>query len=252
MKKHFSFLIIIMALVFTACVPHEKILYFADLKDQQQGELSLPESPPYTLSHGDIVNISINSNSKETNAYLMPPQGADPGSYGSSAYRVSEAGTVELPLVGEVLLAGKTLEEAEAFLKEQLRTFVQMPVVNMRLLNFKVSVLGEVANPGLYEVSTTQLSLLDALALAGDLTLFGKRDNILIIRNSGQEKKFFRVNLNNSAALNAKEYYLHNNDVIYVEPSKGKSAGDDNLYRVVPIIVSSLTLVVVMVGLFQN
>ena len=95
------------------------------------------------------------------------------------------------------------------------------------------------------------MSITEALGLAGDLTLYGKRSNVLVIRQNGENKRFFRVNLNEASTLTGPEYHLHTGDVIYVEPTKGRTSADDNIYRILPLVLSSLTFVAVVIGLVR-
>jgi polysaccharide export outer membrane protein len=136
-------------------------------------------------------------------------------------------------------------------LREALLSYVQKPSVNVRLVSFRITVLGEVRMPGVYGVPDGKVNVLEAIGYAGDLTIYGKRDNVLVIRNMGDEKQYIRINLNHSDALAGQAYYLQNNDVVYIEPSRGKTSGDDNVYRLLPLVLSGLTFIVVILSLTQ-
>jgi polysaccharide biosynthesis/export protein len=139
-------------------------------------------------------------------------------------YTVNDSGEVNMPIIGDVKLAGLTRSEAVTLLKNKLSKYIVNPGVNVNFANFRVTVLGEVARPGSFIVPSERLTLLDALGLAGDLTIKGKRENIIIIRESNNQKEQFVVDLTSQAVLNSPAYYLAQNDVIYVEPNSAQVA----------------------------
>ncbi|MEM9052618.1 MAG: SLBB domain-containing protein, partial [Bacteroidota bacterium] len=132
-----------------------------------------------------------------------------------------------------------------------LLDYVQKPIVNLRQSDFKITILGEVNAPGVYEIPTGEATVLEALGYAGDLTVYGQRENVLVIHDDGIEKSFHRLNLNDSGVLESDQFYLQNNDVVYVQPSKGFTSKDDNIYRILPLVISSLTFVAVVISLNQ-
>lgn len=239
-----------MALI-VGCVPHKDITYFNDLQDSVEGEIQIPEPPEITLQPNDIVEIDITSVSQEANNYFIKGGSAVDKEYAGNTYQLSTSGIVVIPLIGEVNLKDKRPEEAEELIKIELLKYLQSPTVNVRLVSFQVTVLGEVNNPGVYEIPDSKATILEALGYAGDLTIYGKRGNVLLIRNDKDEKKYFRIDLNDSSFLNSPNFYVRNNDVIYIEPSKGKTSADDNAYRILPLIISTLTFVVVLISLSQ-
>lgn len=139
-------------------------------------------------------------------------------------YTVDEKGNISLPLVGEVKIAGLTRREAIELLKEKVSRYVVNPSVNLNFTNFRVSVLGEVLRPGSFIIPTERITVLDALGMAGDLTIKGKRENILVIRETNGQKETFRLDLTNQSTLNSPAYYLAQNDVVYVEPNSAQVA----------------------------
>src|SRR5699024_1514139 len=125
---------------------------------------------------------------------------------------------------GKVKLAGLTTFQAQDLIKQKASVVYATPNVQVRFANFKVTILGDVTRPAAYTLSNERVSVLDALGLAGDLTIFGKRENVLLIRDDNGKKDFARLNLNSKDLFNSPYYYLKQNDVIYVEPNKGKAA----------------------------
>ncbi len=247
MKNVYVFFLI--SLFAASCVPHKKVVYFDDIGEGSV--LNMPAPPEIYLKPSDLVEINITSISQETNAFFMKTGATSDGKYAPNVYQISGDGTIDIPLIGKVALSGKTAEESQEHLRELLLEYVQKPSVNVRLVSFRITILGEVRAPGVYEIPDSRVSILEAIGRAGDLTIFGKRDNILLIRNIGDEKRSFRIDLSDSDVLNSEMFYLQNNDVLYIEPSRGKTAGDDNVYRLLPLVLSGLTFVAVIISLTQ-
>lgn len=143
-------------------------------------------------------------------------------------YLVNKDGNIDVPILGLINVTGLTLDEAKAKISRRASEFYVKPNVNVRLANFRVTVIGEVARPGAYIVNEERVSVLDALALSGDLTIYAKRENVMLIRQDGDaNKKIVRMNLNDVNMMNSPYFYLRQGDVIYVEPGKGKAAATD-------------------------
>ncbi|HVS93669.1 MAG TPA: hypothetical protein VHE59_16635, partial [Mucilaginibacter sp.] len=120
------------------------------------------------------------------------------------------------------------------------------PTVNVRFLNYKISVLGEVLHPSVYVIPNESITLPEALSLAGDMTIFGRRDNVLVIRDEEGKKVFGRIDLTTRDVYNSPFYYLHANDVVYVEPSRGRIAQTDKIYQILPIVLSALSFIAII------
>ena len=247
MKPLFS--LILLGVFLVSCVSHKEVTYFNDLDNRNEGVLNMPNAPVLHLQPNDVVEVSISSISKDANEYFQKGGSDIDHKYAGNTYQIASDGSIDLPLVGKVIIGGMPNQEAEALIRDALLTYLQKPSVNIRLVSFEITVLGEVKMPGVYAIADGRVTVLEALGYAGDLTIFGKRDNILVIRNSDAGKAYFRINLNSSDVLNSDKFYLQNNDVVYVEPSKGLTSRDDNAYRIVPLILSTLTFVVVIIGL---
>ncbi|MGB0916229.1 MAG: polysaccharide biosynthesis/export family protein, partial [Flavobacteriales bacterium] len=163
-------------------------------------------------------------------------------------YLVDASGNIEMPLIGLVNVAGLTSEVAKIGINDKLQKYLINPTINLRIRNFKVTVLGEVKTPGVYTIPNEKITLIEAIGLAGDLTIFGKRVDVLVIREQGGERKFYKVDLRSKEFFESDFYYLHSNDIVYVEPGKGKIASADAWYRILPIVFSGLTAL----GLFLS
>ena len=140
-------------------------------------------------------------------------------------YLIDSNNNINFPSLGNVTVGGLPKAEAEELLNKKLAKYIINPSVNIRILNFKISVQGEVTKPGTYNINSERITIIEAISLAGDLTVYGKRDNVLVIREENGEKKVFRVDLKSADFLNSPSYYLHQNDVVYVEPNKTKING---------------------------
>ena len=151
------------------------------------------------------------------------------------------SGNIEMPLIGEVEVAGKPTQVAKAEIKERLQQYLNNPTVNLRIRNFKVTVLGEVQNPGVYTIPNEKITLVEALGLAGDMTIFARRINVLVIREESDKRQFVKLDLTSKEFFESDYYYLYSNDILYVEPGKGKFASADAWYKILPIVFSGLT-----------
>jgi len=162
---------------------------------------------------------------------------------------VSAEGTIKFPVLGTIQAAGLTKIQLEQSIANSLteKKLLTDPIVNVRFLNFRVTVLGEVARPTTINVGNEKISILEALGLAGDLTIYGKRDNVLLIREDGPNKIIHRIDLNSEKILNSPYYYLKTNDVVYVEPNKTKVASTSRTQQLLPIILSGLSFIAIIV-----
>lgn len=223
-----------------SCTSQKKITYFQPLSDSTDSEVAAIVNPyKEVVQKGDILSIKVNSLSPEASQFFNP---YDPTrtttEITTEGYQVDNEGNIELPLVGVVQVEGLSFTEIKKKLKVELEKYLQNPTVSIRFLNFRVTVLGEVNRPGVLPITTGRVSLPEALALAGDLTIFGKRDNILLIRETGDKREFVRIDINNREFFASNYYYLQNNDVLYIEPGKNKKINADTFFKIAPWIVS--------------
>ncbi|WP_445457181.1 polysaccharide biosynthesis/export family protein [Flavobacterium sp. HNIBRBA15423] len=193
-----------------------------------QNEEATNSYEPY-LQADDVLLLIISSENPEIAApYNLKSISLDDnfdeskGNDKIQTYIIDTNGNIEIPILGSIHLAGLTKTEAVLKIKEELKEHVKDAVVNLRILNFKISVLGEVSKPGSYAVKSERITILEALSLAGDLTIYGKRNNILLIREQNGNKIMERIDITKSDFINSPYYYLSQNDVVYVEPNKTK------------------------------
>ena len=242
------------------CRSQKEITYFQDANGTGVDSLGTPLGTGNLgvyepqIRHNDILKIYITSINKEASSFFNPLMNPDSKVDEAKAYGylVDAKGAIELPVVGQVMVEGLTISQIRDTLRKKLSKYLEKPSVRVIFENFKVSVLGEVAHPGVYAVTNERLTIPEALGLAGDLTIYAQRNNLLVIREENGKRQYGRVDLTRRDVFDSPYYFLHPNDVVYVEPGRGKTALSDNFYRVVPIVLSTLTLISVLIIRFEK
>jgi len=213
------------------------------------------------IKYGDILSLSVVPLDQMSNLYQAPVAGGvaytsqttqlSPPPSGNT-FTVDKNGIVEIPLIGKVNLSGLTIDDAKELLREKYAIFYKSFTINLSFINHQITVLGEVARPGNYIMQTDQMTIFDALGLAGDITVYGKKDNVLLLRDSsGNKKHLVRLNLNSESILKSPYYYLKESDVVYVEPSKAKMASTD-AYKARNLAILSTVLSFVLIILLRT
>lgn len=245
------YLFVLAACFATACVNTRKAVYFDGLNDSTiSSNTPLPES---IIQNNDLLSISVSSLNPDASAAFNAPNGSGQSGNGYSnlpqGYLVSLDGTIQFPFLGNLKAAGLTKEQLKESIRKKLvdQKLLIDPIVSVRFLNFRVTVLGEVKNPSVITVPNEKISFLEAIGLAGDLTIYAKRNNILIIREEDGNKIIKRLNLNSNDLLSSPYYYLKSNDVVYVEPNKSRIASSGRGQQWIPILFSGLSLVAIVV-----
>ena len=236
-----------------SCVSARKTVYFYNVKDttflQRGTEIQTP------IHENDILSISISSLNPEASAVFNTPNdfvsrtttAAGAGAQ-STGYLVNTDGYIQLPILGNIKAAGLTKSQLKENITNAILTKKLLidPIIDIRYLNFEVTVLGEVAHPTVITVPSEKISLIKALGLAGDLTIYGKRENVLLIREEDGKRKTRHIDLNSADFFNSPYYYLQPNDIIYVEPNKARVASASRSEQLLPLILGSLSIVVVV------
>lgn len=246
MKKR-PYILVLCLLFFSACVPQRNLVYFSDLSELAKDKISAAEAE-LKIQQNDRLSISVNSLSPETNELFIRTTtrtGTEESRSGQS-YRVDHQGMVTLPVAGSIKLEGLTIEDAQKLITQSLSQYMKSPIVEVQLLNFKVTVIGEVNQPASFTVNGTQLNLLEALGMAGDMTVYGKRENVLVIREENGTRSMVRLNLNNRAVFQSPYFHLQQNDIVYVEPDKSKEKEFSPNNRALPIITACISAVAVL------
>jgi len=261
-SKLFFGLFFCFVFVLSSCVSEKNTTYFqpAD-KTTDPVVMEIINSYTARIREGDILNIMVSSINKDANVMFNPHPGGmnmyNNQTAGSTApqpavgFLVDEKGNIQLPMIGEIYVKGMTIVELTVALTKELeKRYLMSPTVNVLIANFKVSVFGEVNRPAVYTVPNERMTLPEAIAYAGDLTVYGKRENILIIREANGQRTFARVDLRSRDVFNSEYYYLHPNDIVYVEAKKSKATSTDLVYQLTPIVLTSLTFLMTVAGFF--
>lgn len=207
--------------------------------------------PVFRIRPGTELNILVTSMNPEVDALLNPkiPVQNSMGNLDSkqmAGYIVDEQGMVTFPMIGRVSLLNLTTAEAADVLATQLSKQVNKPFVMIRVVNFQVTVMGEVGHPGVLNVSRDRLTLPEAISLSGDLTIFGKRENILVVRTRDGKRTFGRINLQDRSVFRSPYYHLQPNDMVYVEPKRSKKVQAGRVFPFLPVIFSGASLLITL------
>lgn len=241
-------LVCICVLPCTSCVNTKGVTYFNNIGDTVLTASEDGLEP--VIQKGDLLSISVSSLSPEVTAIFNAPNSMVGSSLSQAAgYLVNQDGYIDFPMLGRLSAAGLTKKAIKDQITQKLqdKKLLFDPIVNVRYLNFHVTVLGEVNHPGLVTIPNEQVTVLEAIGMAGDLTIYGKRNNVLLLRKEDGQKVVRRLNLNSEAVLTSPYFYLRSNDVVYVEPGKNKVASVSQSRQLLPIILSGLSVVTVIV-----
>ena len=237
MKRSVLFLFVFVFLM-SSCDVSKRITYFQDIQDHQtaSGKTEQP-TPEIRLRPEDKISIIVNTKVPELTALFNLPyttrvlgqtsEYISNTSQGTSGYIIKADGTIDFPVLGLVQAAGKTRDELGGYIKSELinRNLVNDPVVTVEFVNLQFAVMGEVRSPGSYKITRDHITLLDALSMAGDLNIDGKRDNVLVLRpDASGNMTAYNVDMRSfDAVQQSPAYYIHQNDYIYVEPNKKRA-----------------------------
>lgn len=238
---------ILSVLMLSSCTSKKDIVYFQNVNNNQQ-VLNQVVNVTQKLSPNDLLKVSVLAFDMSAVA-MFNGEGISGSGGGSKTYLIDNNGNIEFPLLGNIKMAGLTRVEATKLLKDKISEYVKDPIVNLDLKNFKITVLGEVNKPGVFQINNERVTLLEALGLAGDMTIFGERKNILVIREGDGKKSYTRIDLTSDEIFKSPAYYLSQNDVVYIEPNnaKVKQSGTNStntVLSVVGILLSAITLIV--------
>lgn len=253
MKSKLFYLLLLIA-VSSGCAKRN-LVYFSDIESGGDFSVKVANIIEPQIQTDDLIKITVSSLNPESNllfnAGVLNSTGNATNVVASplnEGYLVDTNGEINFPVLGQVKLGGLNKEQAIEEMAFRLREYVKDPIVNIRFLNFKVTVIGEVNRPSTFTVPTEKINILEALGLAGDMTAYGKRENVLIIREKDGIRSATRLNLNDRAVLSSPYYYLTQNDVIYVEPDKMKAVQINiNPNRSQLIAISSSVLVALII-----
>ena len=241
----------------------EQAIYFKNISDSMLLQKALQEYNPI-MQKGDILSlVVITPNENSTRLFNRPnANGSSSGSDGSSGgnssggYLIDEKGNISIPYLGYVKAAGLTRMQLTDTLTTQLRRYIDSAVVTVRLTNYRITILGEVSKPGTFVIPNERVTIIDAIGLAGDLTIYGKRNNIRVIRQTEEGRETGTIDINEGDIFDSPYYYLRQNDIVYVEMNERKiKSTDQSSYRTLGIIlgvVSAIGVIVSTITLITN
>ncbi|MCB9044867.1 MAG: polysaccharide biosynthesis/export family protein [Chitinophagales bacterium] len=240
---------------FTDCNSAKQVAYFQNIPDSADVVKRIRHSQfiEPVINKGDILDIDVTtidaefsgiSREKQTNMESSDPR--------LSGYMVDKNGFVEVPILGKISVVGLTTIEVKELVRKNALKYYKDPLVNVHIVNFYITVLGEVRNPGRFIVNSEKVNILDAIGLAGDLKITGKRGNVMLMREENGETVFTRIDLNNTDIFESKYFYLQSGDKIYVEPLKAAAkvgTRDQSGDRVISITLGLVTLAISIITL---
>ncbi|MBW3466396.1 polysaccharide biosynthesis/export family protein [Arthrospiribacter ruber] len=266
--NRFSYLLglFLMGMSAASCVSNKRIIYLQNLEGNEaiaEDVMINYELPEYKLQFNDIIDVDVKTaedmiqsgfNAKfQDGANRMVGQIAQTGGdiYYMTGYSVDKKGNIRLPIIGELNVMNKTLEETREVIEEKLREYVTTELyVRVKLGGIRFSTLGEFRRPGKHVVLQDRMTIFEAIAQAGDLTPVAKRDEVLIIRQYPEGSKLHRVNLNDRQLVRSPFYFIQPNDQIYVEPLKVRELGaGENAAQSIALVISSVTAIALVLNL---
>lgn len=259
--KLFIGAILVFTMILTSCTSYKSVPYLQNSQSFDESVVSslfdakiMPKdqititvnttdplaAAPFNLTVQSNVTNTLTNRTATTQASLM-------------SYLVANDGTIDFPILGTLEVGGKTKSEVEAMLQERLKTYLnERPVVNVRMANFKISVLGEVTAPGEFTISKEKVNVLEALALAHDMTIWGRRDNVKLIReHANGTHQIIELNLNDASIVNSPYYQLQQNDILYVTPNETKAKNSD-IGQSTSLWFSATSILVSLASLLYN
>ncbi len=246
----------------SSCVKYKEIINFSEGPMLTDDALPSSAIPDLSIQVDDLISIRVLA----LNAEAAAPFNSDVNGGGAAnlqgniarplvGYLVDKNGYIDYPVIGRIRVSGLTTSQLKTLLVEKLKPYLNDPVVQVRFVNFRISVFGEVNSPGNFVLPNERITILDAISGAGDLTPYGNRNNILIIREYDGRREYGRFDLQDRSYLNSPFYYLKQNDIIYVEPNKIATANTQNqASRILPwlsIVTSLTTLTLTLVNISQ-
>lgn len=249
MGLKFSLPLILVLAIITGCSGIRKLTYFNDIATAT-GVDSLQHMQELKIQSGDILQITITTMDKEISQIFNPNIPASASASGGGieqGYLVDSTGYIALPVIGKLNVKDKTTTAINDLVTQELNKTARNIFVSTRLVNFRVSVLGDVAHPGSFRIGAERASILDVLSMAGDLNLTAKRDDIMIIREINGIKSYTSLNLNDSKIFSSPYYYLRNNDVLYVKPGPDRKFATSKTIQLLPAIMGVISLITTIV-----
>jgi polysaccharide biosynthesis/export protein len=247
-NKVTGFSLILTLTVISSCTSGKNLRYFPGIQDGAiQSNTPFPES---VIQKSDILSITVSDLNPDAAVIFTSTNAGGAAASGGGApigYLVNTEGNIQFPMIGSIKAEGLTKNQLKDKIAKTLvdKKILLDPIISIRFINFRVTVLGEVNHPTVVTVPNEKISLLEALGLAGDMTIYAKRNNVLVIREANDQKIIKRLDLNSEELFTSPYYYLQSNDIVYVEPNKAKVASVSGGMQWAPIILSGLSLILI-------
>jgi len=260
MKKNtilnFLFLTFVSLLLLTSCASREKIVYFQNKSPILSSAINHSYNQVYHSD--DLLTITVSAlDIDAVKPFNLPivtynnVAGTVTGQPKQQTYLIDSEGNIDFPVLGVIKIAGLDRMQATNLLKEKLKPYVNNPIVNIRIINFKITVLGEVQKPGSYNIPYERITLPEAIGMAGDLLISGRRTNILVIRDENGKKTEARIDLTKDDLFNSPYYYLKQNDVVYVEPNKAK-INSSSISNSTSVTISAISTIISLLAILTR
>ncbi|WP_316811942.1 polysaccharide biosynthesis/export family protein [Pedobacter heparinus] len=234
---------LLLSQILLSCSPQRNLVYFSNLSELTNSQIK--NQAELKLQKNDQLSISLSSLNVEYDALFVSANNNN-AINGRLGFRVNNNGKITLPRIGDIMVEGLSIEEAQGLITKELKKQIKEPVVVAQLINFKITVIGEVNRPASINVPGDEINLLEALGMAGDMTVYGKRENVLVIREDKGVRNMVRLNLNDKSIYESPYFQLKQNDIIYVEPDKAKEKEFSPNNRALPIITACISAVAVL------
>lgn len=238
MKSRLSLLVLTVSLLLAGCTSYKNVPYMQNPEVVNDNSEAIPLYDAEIMPK-DLLSITVNTTDPQAaapfNLTVQTPVNVAMSSINTTAqpalqqYLVNNDGEIDFPVIGRLKVGGLTKNQAEDLIREKMQPYLkEVPIVTVRMANYKISVLGEVARPGTFTISNEKVNILEALAMAGDLTVYGVREDVKLVReNAVGKREIISLNLNNANLVLSPYYYLHQNDVLYITPNKAKAKSSD-------------------------
>lgn len=243
-----------LVLTLGSCKNSQKVAYFSTLRDSSftdATDIKLEQ----IIQKNDLLSITVTNPIPEAAAIFMLPNVTTASTVSPSStpapgagFLVDRSGQIQFPILGTIVAAGLTKQQLTDTITARIKRgrYLNDPLVTVRFLNFRVTVLGEVAHPTVITVPNEKITILEALAQSGDLTIYARRDNILVIREENSIKITKRLNLNTTEIFSSPYYYLNANDIVYAEPNSSKISSASSTRQLLPAVLSGLSFLVII------
>ncbi|WP_207632768.1 polysaccharide biosynthesis/export family protein [Foetidibacter luteolus] len=246
-----AYLLILPFLFITACVDIKKATYFNNLPDTSRLALNEIKIPQQTIQVNDQIEVRVGGENEKATEYINQYLTGGAGSTGGIQNMVDIDGNIELPLAGKIHIAGLTRDEARDAITKGYAVYLKNPIVSLKFLNFKFTVLGEVKSPGYFNSTNEKINLFEAIAMAGDMTPYSRRDRVKIIRDDNGKREIITLDFNDKNILNSPDYYINRADIIYVEAQKNRFVSE-NFSKTISVLGAVTGIIALFLAIFRN